>query len=115
MLTWEAKKEAIFEMPVRAKRYRSSARRRSNRIDDLIFASVGIHKAARCSRDVTTIIILTILFRVCFKSTDWWRRHHAQGPKLVEARAQGAVPRAFEQLPRQDEARRLHLPRLPVR
>ena len=27
MLTWEAKKEAIFEMPVRAKRYRSNESR----------------------------------------------------------------------------------------
>ena len=29
MLTWEAKKEAIFEMPVRAKRYRSRVARAS--------------------------------------------------------------------------------------
>ena len=49
---------------------------------------------------------LTCVCVVVFSRIDRWCRDHAQGPEPLEARAQGAVPRAFEQFPRQDEARR---------
>jgi hypothetical protein len=36
VLTWEAKKEAIFEMPVRAKRYRSNEESRAASIPNAL-------------------------------------------------------------------------------
>ena len=83
MLTWEAKKEAIFEMPVRPRRRVSRARFSRARDVDARASS-----RARDSMVMTRTWMrkqrLTCVYVVAFSRIDRWCRDHAQGPEPLK-------------------------------